>query len=157
MKHTLLIACFTLLLGAFTNAAVADVPPYDVTVRPTAPAAPQFSLGMGLGPLYGEGGANLEYFATSQLSATVAVGLHPDPGWFAGGRFYMKPPGHGPRSRITAGVAQTSNQFIGFGNVSGRPKVILAVGASWANEDTEYRGFDFDITTQGTLSIGYHF
>jgi len=152
----MLRSCFLTLLALmlFATAAIsADIAPYQVSVRPTT----HFDLGLGLGPMYGEGGANLEYFATPQVSATAGVGMHRDPGWFVGGRFYMKPAGHGPRARITVGLAQTSPQFLGVSNVTGKPKAIFAVGGSWANADDDYRGFDFDLTSVGTLSVGYHF
>jgi hypothetical protein len=152
MKRSLLTASFVFLLAAAACVAT-EIAPYQVSVRPTT----HFNLGLGVGPMYGEGGANIEYFATPQLSATAGVGLHRDPGWFAGGRFYMKPAGHGPRARITAGVAQMSNQFLGTSVGSGKAKALLAVGGSWANADTDYRGFDFDLSTAGTLSVGYHF
>jgi hypothetical protein len=83
--------------------------------------------------------------------------LHSDPGWFAGARFYLKPAGHGLRARLTVGATQSSSEFLSISNGHGPVKAILAVGGSWANEDNDYRGFDFDITTQGTLSVGYHF
>jgi len=152
MTRSTLLACMALLL--FTMVGVsAEIAPMRLSARPTT----HFSLGLGVGPMYGEGGANLEYYVTPQLSATAGVGMHRDPGWFAGARFYMKQAGSGPRARITVGVAQMSSEFLGINAGSGDPRAVFAVGASWANADNDYRGFDVDLTTEGTLSVGYHF
>jgi hypothetical protein len=136
----LIIATLALGLAAAAFAA----PEVDLTQR--------FSLGLGVGQMYGEAGTNIEYRATDQLSLTGGVGLNGDGNWFAGGRFYLKPPStRRTRSRVTIGVATEEE--------NGRQpvKLVLAVGGTWSNSNNEFSGWDVDLSTEGKLSFGYHF
>jgi hypothetical protein len=112
----------------------------------------RFSLGLGVGQMYGEVGTNIEYRMTDVVSLSGGLGLNGDNNWFLGGRAYLKPAGTArTRSRITVGIA-TSEE-------NGRQpvKALLAVGGTWSNAGNEFSGFDIDITTEGRISRGYHF
>ncbi|HEX2950027.1 MAG TPA: hypothetical protein VHV83_10775 [Armatimonadota bacterium] len=111
--------------------------------------------GLGIGMMYGEAGANIEYRLTNQLSATTGIGLNGDGQWFVGGRYYFKPEGHGPRGRFTLGVANSSDDI--FSDDDNVTKGIIAIGWTWANKDNGFKGFDIDVTTNGGFSVGYHF
>jgi hypothetical protein len=142
MKLTL-IALTLVLLGA---AAWAGVP--EKAIAPTT----RVNLGLGGGLMYGELGTNFEYHATQAFSVTAGIGLNGEGKWFAGARYYLKPEGKGPRSRVTLGMGTLERQ--------NKDTVILpyfAVGGSWANAETDFSGWDVDLTTNGRVSFGYHF
>jgi len=120
-----------------------------------SPSTTQFSLGLGFGPMYGNGGTNVEYHIDQQFTATAGLGLNGGGNWFAGARYYLKPEGRGIRARLTAGLSTDEGKF--YDTDHGSTKAIFAVGGSLANADNGFRGIDFDLTTNGTLSIGYHF
>ena len=50
-----------------------------------------FNLGLGVGPLYGEGGANVEYHVSRNFSLSCGFSLHDGSNWFFGSHVYMKP------------------------------------------------------------------
>ena len=62
-----------------------------------------------------------------------------------------------PRPRLTIGVstADKSDQLIN--SQAEKPKILFAVGVSWANPRDDNRGVAIDLTTTGTLSVGYYF
>lgn len=112
----------------------------------------RYSLGLGVGQIYGELGTNVEYRMTDVISLSGGLGLNGDNNWFLGARAYLKPAGTArTRSRVTIGVATHEE--------NGRQPVqaLLAVGGTWSNSGNDYSGFDIDITTQGRISLGYHF
>ena len=120
-----------------------------------SPSSTRFSLGLGFGTMYGNGGANVEYHIDQQFSATAGLGLNGGGNWFAGGRYYLKPEGSGIRARVTLGLSSDECKF--YDTNHGPTKLIFAVGGSMANADNGFRGFDFDLTTNGNVSVGYHF
>ena len=128
-----------LLLLALLASVAAQADSSDVV-----PPSSRFLLGLGVGPLYGNLGANLEYHVVPEYSLTTGFGLDSNGHWFAGGHYYLRTEGKGARPRVS----------IGF--VDGK-KAVFGVGGSWVNEANEYRGVDVELTTNGTLSLGYHF
>jgi hypothetical protein len=113
----------------------------------------RINLGLGAGLMYGEIGTNVEYHVTQAVSVTAGIGLNGESNWFAGGRYYLKPEGKGPRSRITLGLGTLERD--GGDRQLIRP--YFAVGGSWANAESDFSGWDVDLTTNGRISLGYHF
>jgi hypothetical protein len=168
MKYVLFAATLLLLSTAAWADYSQNLPPYAVPTPPPpsyhssafnimAPikASSPFSLGLGVGTMYGQAGTNLEYHASQYLSGTVGAGLNGKSNWFAGTRFYMRPEGSGTRPRITVGLGTNGDNSL-TGSARGT-KVIFAVGGTWGNGNNDYRGFDVDISSIGSISVGYHF
>lgn len=138
--RTLIIAALALGLWAAVAAA------------PTIDPSRSFSLGLGVGQMYGQVGTNIEYRATDILSLSGGIGLNGESNWFVGGRVYLKPASTAhTRSRITVGVATVDE------NGRHPSRLLLAVGGCWCNAKNEFSGWDIDLTTDGRISFGYHF
>jgi len=154
--HKFILLLATLLV--LTTVALA-VPPYPVQVKPVnTDSTPKFSAGLGIGLMYGGLGTNVEYRLNQQASLTAGIGLDGRGEWLLGGRYYFKPEGEGSRGRFTVGVGSINkSKDIIPRHYDEFTKGILAIGWSWANADTDYKGFDIDITTEGRISVGYHF
>ncbi len=155
MHRQIIMAALLLALSAVALA----IPPYSPpSLSDDSGSSVKFSGGLGVGVMYGGLGTNVEYRATDQVSLTAGLGLDGHGQWLAGARYYFKPAGHGARGRFTLGVGEIARDkdIIPDGHDS-MMKGVLGIGWSWANADHDFRGWDIDITTEGRISLGYHF
>lgn len=127
-------------------------------VKPTSSdPANNFSTGVGIGPVYGGYGANLEYRIMPNYSATMGIGLDGENQWLIGGRYYLGPDASKTRARITLGYGEMETNNDIFSHKNEEHKVMLGIGWTNAKPSNHYRGWAIDITTQGTVNLGYTF
>ncbi len=119
--------------------------------------APELSGALGAGLMYGGLGANVEYAATDQMSATAGLDLTGDYGFFVGGRYYFRADSPNARGRITLGYAHVQRAYLSLKDVDHTDRLVLGIGWSFADTRTGKGGLELDLTVDGTLSVGYRF
>lgn len=149
---------FIIALLLACAAATIAVPPYSPPAAAQLSGAPKFSGGLGAGVMYGGLGTNVEYRISDMASLTAGLGLDGNGQWLLGGRMYFKPAGQGIRGRFSLGVGDIQRNADLFTRSDDNVlKGLMSIGWTSANADNDFRGWDFDITTEGRISFGYHF
>ena len=116
-----------------------------------------FGSGVGIGPVYGGFGANLEYRIMPNYSATAAIGLDGEKQWLLGGRYYLGEETRKTRGRLTLGFGEFEENNDLFSHRGQKHRVLLGIGWTNANANNKYHGWAVDLTTEGTINVGYMF